>query len=446
MKKLLTGLVILVIFLVGVFYLLKSLKPEHQQVSQPPAPTHTASEEAVVFDMEYRGLSGAKDDFRYNGFWGFGEREEETPFIKEVKAKGGEFSMAYNPYFKGAEWSAVEVKDNKAVAFYFDLNADGKVQDNEKILPIDNGESGSAGPPEFVTPDFMMTTQNGHKVPFRALLQVAFYGQPPRSNCMWSPSCVLEGTSTFNGKPTKLILFGNGFTGDFSTFGRSSYDLLNADEPSGQYISRHDLSSIIHYEGQFYNLKVSGHHDKDNKIQAELEPYDGTTGGLAIQLNRESNLKTKLNYARIIGSNDDTIRFVINPDQTKLPTGAYRLERGFFNYSDEKEDQWQVIFTNGSEFKVDADETKLVELGKPTLTISAVDENKRNSRDVQEQTVYTKGTNVYIVRVIKGKAGELYGRFSEKQDNSNRYTDIQPELKILDPDGKQIVEEKLRYG
>ena len=158
MKKLLIGLVILVVFVVGVFYLLKSLKPEQQQVSQPPAPTQTADEEVVVFEMKYLGLSGAKDEIRYNAFWGFGEREEETPFIKEVKAKGGEFSMAYNPYFKGAEWSAVEVKDNKAVAFYFDLNADGKVQDNEKILPIEDVEPGSANRTEFVTPDFMMTT------------------------------------------------------------------------------------------------------------------------------------------------------------------------------------------------------------------------------------------------------------------------------------------------
>ncbi|MEJ2702679.1 MAG: hypothetical protein P8Z79_09595 [Sedimentisphaerales bacterium] len=433
MKKLLVGLLILGALLAVCFYLRKEAKPE-------------AAPGAIVFEMQYRGLSGAKDELRYNAYWGFGQREQETSFIKEAKEKGGVFSTVYNSNFKGAEWSAVEVKDNKAEAFYFDLNADGKVSENEKILPIEDVESGSTNRTEFVTPDFTMTTKDGHKVPFRVLLQVAFHGQPSRPNCMWSPSCVLEGTSILNDKPTKLILFGNGFTGDFDTFGRCSYSLLNDEDSSGRYISRHNLSRIIHYEDRFYNLTLSGNYEKDKKIHVDLEPYVGTTGGLVIQLNGESNLKTKLSYARIVGSNDNTICFEINSDQTKLPTGAYRLERGYLNYGAEKEDQWRVDFTKGPEFRIDADKTGHAELGKLTLSVRAVEETKRYNSDVKEQTVYTKGTDIYISPVVKGKAGELYGRLSEKQNDSGSYKDVQPDLRIVDKAGKDIVSEKLAYG
>ena len=450
MKKLLIGFVILVAFLVGVFCLLKNWKPGHQQVNQSPAPTHTADEGAVAFEMKYRGLSGDKDELRYNSYWGYGSRENVTPFIEEVRKKGGEFTTAYNSYFKGAECSAVEVKDKKAIAFYFDLNADGKVSENEKILPIENTESGSTNRTEFVTPDFTMTTQEGRKIPFRALLQVAFNGDSSRPNCMWSPSCVLEGTSTFNGKPTKLVLFGNGFTGDFDQFGRCSYSLQDLDESPGRYISRNTLSSIINYEGQFYNLKLSGNYEKDKKIKAELKEYTGAIGELALQLKPDKNLKTKLSYVGIVGIDDDKVRlrFNVPSEKTKVPVGVYKLCDGLINYGVQQTDEWRLDFNfeQQPEFTIEADKICKLELGDPKLLIRAVEEKKRYERDVKEQTVYTKGTNVYLTRIVKGKTGELFGRFSEKQNNSSGYTDIQPELKILDMEGKQIVAEKIKYG
>lgn len=439
MKKLLIGLVILIAFLVGVFCLLKFVKTGPQENQPLPAP-------GAVFDMTYRGLSGAKDKLRYNAYWGFGQREEETPFIKEVRKKGEGFSTVYNAHFKGAEWSAVEVKDNKAVAFYFDLNADGKVSENEKILPIEDTESGSSNRTEFVTPDFTMTTQDGHKVPFRVLLQAAFYGQSSRPNCMWSPSCVLEGTSTFNGKPTRLILFGNGFTGAFDKFGRCSYALQASEGPSGRHISRHTLSSIINHEGQFYNLKFQGSYEQGQNVRVMLEQYTGDKGELAVTLSAQNNLKTRLSGAGITGGRDESINFHLPHNQATLPTGAYKISSGFITYGVEADDRWRLDFKEGPEVIINADKTCDVELGKPELSISAIDETKRYHSDKEEQTVYSKGTNVYLSRIIKGKAGELYGRFSEKQTDSSRYTDIQPELKILDAEGKQVVAAKLEYG
>jgi len=224
---------------------------------------------------------------------------------KDIK----ELHTVYNPDFGKAQYSALELKDGKAVAFYFDLNADGKVSDNEKILPIPGEKSGNSRSTEFVTPDFIVSTGDGRQVPFRALLRVNFYGESSRPNCMWSPSCVLEGTSKIDGKPIKLILYASGFSeGSFNEFGRCSYSLVANEEKTGLFVPRHILSSIINNNGQFYHLKLYGSHEKDKSIRAMLEKYTGATGELVVQLTGNTNLHTKLSYTDIVGIKDTTIR------------------------------------------------------------------------------------------------------------------------------------------
>jgi len=454
MRKFLIGFLILGCVILAIFLLMQLSRPQQQQVAQQPAPTETEPEAmpfpepppgAVIFDLKYRGLSGEKDELRYNSFWGFGGGANDTPFLADLKKNVKDFEAVYNPFFVGAEWSAAEIKDNKVVALYIDLNADGKVSDNEKILPIQNSEPSSYDRTEFVTPDFVMNTRDNRQVQFRALLQASFYGQP-RPQFMWSPSCVLEGTSNINGQQAKLILYANGFTGSFEDFGNSSFSLQTGKEQTGTYISRDMLSSIINYNGQFHNLTFNGRHGKKSTVRAILTDYTGDTGNLTTQLTGNTNLQAKLSSANIAGTKDTNIQFNLGSEQAKLPTGSYKLNRGYFNYSADKGDSWRLDFQDGPEFTIDADKTCNVELGKPVLTISAVEENKRYQSDVKEQTVYSEGTNVYISRIIKGKAGELYGRFSEQTENSRGYNGIEPDIKIVDSEGKEVVATKIKYG
>jgi hypothetical protein len=263
---------------------------------------------------------------------------------------------------------------------------------------------------------------------------------------MWSPSCVLEGTSTIDEELAKLILFTSGFSGSFNEFGRCSYSLLTPKEETGQYISKSTLSSIINHKGQFYNLKLYGSHEQGKRLRAILEKYTGATGELAVKLNGNANLKARLSRASIVGSKDTTIRFNVSSDQAKLPTGAFKFNSSYIFYGTEKEDEWRLDFKEGSEFTIDANKTSNVEVGKPVLSIRAIDERKRYQSDVKEQTVYTKGTDIHISRIVKGKAGELYGRFSQRQDDSRRYTDIQPDIRIVDSEGKEVAAAKIKYG
>ena len=129
-----------------------------------------------------------------------------------------------------------------------------------------------------------------------------------------------------------------------------------------------------------------------------------------------------------------------------MPTGSYKLSRGNVNYNTENGDKWQLDFKEGPEFTIDAEKTCKVELGKPVLSISAVEESKRYRNDVKEETVYPEGTEIFISRIIKGKRGELYGKFSQKQEDSQRYIDIEPEIRILDSEGKEVAAAKIKYG
>lgn len=457
MKKFLIGFLILASVLVTIFFIMQNSRTQQQQAAQQPTAIDTEADRevtdfpepppgAIVFDMKYRSLSGGKDELRYNSYWGYGGNSKETAFLANVKKKIKDFETVYNPSLKGAEWSAVEIKDNQAVALYIDLNADGKLSDNEKILPIQNSESSSYNRTEFVTPDFIINTSDNRQVPFRALLQVAFYGQQASPNFMWSPSCVLEGTSTMNGQPAKLILFTNGFSGSFKDFGRSSLSLQAGKEKTGSNVPRQILSSIINHNEQFYNIEFNGRHEKSSTVRAILTKYTGATGNLTTQLTGNTNLEAKLSSASIAGSKDTTVRFNLASEQAKLPTGSYKLSSGYVNYSKENGDKWRLDFKEGPEFTIDADKTCNVELGKPVLSVSAVDENKRYQNDVKEQTVYSKETNVYISRIIKGKSGELYGRFYQQTENSRSHNAIEPDIKIVDSEGKEVAAAKIKYG
>ena len=406
--------------------------------------------DAIVFPLKYRGLSGAKNELRYNSYWGFGGDESKAnAFAIAVKRKVKKASLVYNAQLKGSEWSVLEVQDGKAVALYFDLNADGALTDNEKIAPTTNNPDNKDRQWEFVTPDFMVKTASGVKVPYRVLLRVNFNGSNNEPNCMWSPSCLLEGTATVAGQTARLILFANGFSGEFNHFGQASYALVSGNQAgvqSDQSFSRESLSSLINYQGQFYHFQLPAAKGSGHPVRAILTKDTSPTGDVAVHLAGDTGLKSRLASARLRGARDDTVHFGVTGGQATLPEGQYKLDQGTIEYGRQNPGEWEVGFTEGPEITIQPRTVASVGLGKPVLAIRAINEKNRYDRDAKEESVYRKGATVYFSPKISGKNNEVYNRFAAKGSAAGNAAAKPPRIRIVNAAGKEMVAKTMEYG
>jgi hypothetical protein len=290
-----------------------------------------------------------------------------------------------------------------------------------------------------------MRTNDQREVPFRVLLVGHSY-DTNRISYMWSPACVLEGQATLAGEPLKLFLFADGFQGSFTKFGSCSYLLLPAGQNLQGYQPRSPLSSLVCHKGTFYRLTLSGAHEKDKTVQVVFTKDTTPTGQLAVALQGKETLKVRLGRSVINGAAGNSIYFAMPDTRSPLPEGRYRLASGSVGYGVGNDSDWQVTFNQGPAFEINAGRTGQIELGGPTLSVSAVDEKERYQSNVKQRSAYAKGTSIYLSPQIKGKTGEVYTRFDQKSGGGNSLTGVKPHITIRDPDGKTVAWADMEYG
>jgi hypothetical protein len=454
MKRLLTQFVVPAVSVIAMSIALFGPAQPSWAGDSPATATTGAPEPppgAAVFEMKYRGLSGPADSLSYAMYWGFGAPDDDTgqkdPFVLAVRNRVKECTLVYYRSLSRAQWSVVELKDKKPVAFYFDLNADGRLSDDEKFLPAAPSGSNSGCPFAFVTSDFLIRTDDRREIPFRVMLVGNDNGA--ELSYIWSPACVLEGQATLAGQPMRLVLFSNRFSGSFTDFGQCDIMLLPAEQKLEGYIPRYmrnTLSSLFYHRGAFYRLKLQGTHTKDSMIRAVLEKDTSPTGQAAFEVTTRDGLTTRLTTIWLQGAKDATIQLHLENAQPTLPIGQYKVSYGDASYGSQSNGEWNVSIKNGPPFDIKAAEPTRVSLGQPVLSVKAIDEKDRYTDSPKERSTYAKGTSIYLSPQIKGKAGEVYTQFARKNTGNNSFTSEKPHVTVRDPDGKTVASTDMEYG
>lgn len=427
-------------------------------VAAPPGPADlgpatglsTPPPEAIVFDLKYRPQTGGANDIAYHAFYGYGGSDAETrtdPFLQQVRKKASSLHYVCNFASTGRKWAAVEYHRRQACALYFDLNADGKLSENERILPTRKADQGV----EFITPDFVQPTEGGGQTLCRVLLRVDFYKGSSEPNCMWSPAALLDSPATLNGRPARLLLYASSPGGGFDQYGRSSYSLLLGDQAkvvADGYIPREMLSSLIASEGQFYRLTLQGHYSNGLPARVLLAKDASPTGALAVKLVGSNALQATFSSLHLRGAEDKTIflRVGASKERLTLPQGAYVLDSGVVSYGTSNRQDWEVSFTEGPCATVKAGEVFEQALGQPTLRVRAIKERDRYTSDPAESATFKRGTPLYLEPRILGQGREVFGRFRQGTPAGGDKTDRLPRITITGPDGKQLLSKVMEYG
>ncbi len=96
--------------------------------------------------------------------------------------------------------------------------------------------------------------------------------------------------------------------------------------------------------------------------------------------------------------------------------------------------------------KVGSKNVETIELGKPVLTVTAVGVNKQNKGGATNCSVFSKGAKIRFTRTIRGASGGRYDRFYQNLPNTHGDRRVDPEIRILDSGGGEIVPGKVEYG
>jgi hypothetical protein len=448
-------------------------------LSGAPDSSKTTADE-IVFEMKYLGLPGAEEDGDVEPWIGCYRaagtapkaRSSFTESLNLPKEKTMYLSLPSIHTSDGnkEEWIALETDGVKSGALYMDLDGNGKLSPNEKILPSKRMYSTGAGPKGamfcYATPDFKAKTKEGKEFTHRLVLTDEIHeadGEKARHSIMFAPACVWEGSGSIAGKAFRLILLDVNFDGQFTLFGQDACKLMPETDylryghftetlqmmTSGQMVCE-SLSQLIFVEQQFYSFRLETARDGVQPARVVLKKSEIPLSEFALEFKGTEEVKAELSAVSLRRGSE--VFFDLSDTkgkERKLPIGSYQVRKGFIRYGSTKTDEWQVDFQNGPEIAVAAESPCIVKLGQPKLTPTVVKQRDRYNSEAKPVEVFKKGDDLYCSPEVKGLAGETYGCFSQSSTQKRSIVSRQtpdPQVRILDVKGKEVASASMPYG
>ncbi len=424
--------------------------------AEPQLPPADQLGTQTTFAMTYRSSTGTRDDVQPQYWYGLGHNEQlKSSFIQAVRQQAeNDLFIGQCYFFRDAprQMLAVEYKDRKALALYYDVDGDGKLAPGERIVP-GSGRSQSPAAFDFLTPDFTVTAGNGKTIPFRVLVRVRFHGAPEDLN--QQPSILIasagwyEGTAQMNGETVRLMLFSELSERGYTIFRRSSMGLADSTQDMQQWYDRAMFSSLMLHDGKFYRLVPEGSDAVDGSLKVHLYEDKSPRGSFALNISGSEGFKSRLGSGTLLGDTDRTILFAIDSQTHELPAGQYLISSGMIQFGRQSDEEYYTPFRDLPAFTVRGGNTVTIELGKPRVQVRVVKEKKRyDCRPDDVESLYTQNTPLYIDAAFIGQAGETYSTFYQYVQRETYRTReyLNPHLKIVDDAGTQIVSQDLEYG
>ena len=426
-------------------------RPPVVEQAKPNLPSADQLGEKTTFEVTYRGMTGKEDDLQIPGGWGFGEAREENAFVRATKKKvKNDLYISQNHFLYDRQFAPIEYKDRQVLYVYFDLDADGKLSDNERLNPADVSERNRRGNDStvFMTPDFTITNEQGQKTPFRIMLWVGFYGDNKEPNVTWSPTGLYEGLADLNGQPMQLYLYPDFSSKCYAKYSRSRYGLVPASQDKSEYVPQATFSSLVVHDKRFYRMTLDEVNPSTQSMKISFIEDKTLRGKIALKVNGKEEFKHSLNHSILNGAEDGTVHFNIQRGMDQLPVGDYFISYGSFAYGKEKPEGYSTSFQNVPAFAVKKDQTTTIELGKPEIKIQAVEQNERYDRNKTYKTEFSEGTEVYIDASFVGIAKETYRGFDKRvhKEDYIKNESIKARILIKDSQGSEVVNKELEYG
>lgn len=446
MKKVLPVLIV-----VGVIAAIIAVRMLRQPAIEPEtAKNEIVTGEPILFELTWRGVSGGEDDLRIYGGPGYKAPEDQTsPFLDAVRQKvTGDLQVVYNATLPARSFSMLELRDDLAQHFYFDVNADGQLSDDECFSPIEVASLQSVeNTVVFATPEFVSDGRDGKPEPVKYFVTARMISGRSTPYVRWAWGGVYEGSGMTGDQAMRFYLLPSYNGQGYTQFSKGMYALLPESADQLKLLPRGTLSSLIIHEGTFYRLSFKPT-DDPKKLTAYLAEDKCPRGKMDLKIAGNEGFSYKLRHVGIIGAADETIIFDVDNRAMEVPVGEYGISYGYFNYGTGEAIDYMTSIKNVSAFTLKADQTTVVQLGEPKVKLEAVELEKRYAKDRKSMTTFTEGTSIYLNTGFVGTAGETYGSFRKYEtiESRRRSMTLKGRIKIADAQGNEVVNQELEYG